>query len=266
LTDARAAGLDALPAARGFGSDFFEESGSGLFMFALTFDIDWAPDEVIADTLELLAASGVKATFFATHKSPLLEGFDRERFEVGLHPNFNPILEGSQEDFRRPVDALLAAFPSSRGVRSHSLVAGTQIIGYFMQAGLKYDSNILLPYQCGLKPFYHCSGLVRIPYFWEDDVHMAYGRPPLLADISLSPGSLHIFDFHPVHVFLNTFSESHYAAAKRYYQEPRALLGLRNTERPGVRDLLVELLEYVRAYEVKTVRLIDVAERAGVSW
>ena len=230
-------------------------------MFALTFDVDWAPDEVLDDTLGLLAAAGCKATFFATHKSPALGGLGAGGFEVGIHPNFNPVMEGSGGDFRRPVDELLSAFPDSRGVRSHSLVDGAMLISHFVRVGLKYDSNILLPYQRGLRPFHHCTGLVRIPYFWEDDVHFGYGRPFLLEDVPLDPGSLNVFDFHPVHVFLNTCDQAHYDGAKRFYQEPARLLECRNTRRPGVRDLLTELLGHIRAEHAETATLGVVAER-----
>ena len=39
----------------------------------LTFDIDWACDEVLADTVRLVEAAGVMATWFVTHDTPLLE-------------------------------------------------------------------------------------------------------------------------------------------------------------------------------------------------
>ena len=41
-------------------------------MIALAFDIDWAPDAVLADTLELVAEVGVPVTLFATHATPPL--------------------------------------------------------------------------------------------------------------------------------------------------------------------------------------------------
>ena len=39
----------------------------------LTFDIDWASDEVLGYCIDLVESFGVKATWFATHATPLPE-------------------------------------------------------------------------------------------------------------------------------------------------------------------------------------------------
>ena len=38
----------------------------------LTFDIDWATDEVLSDTIDLVEAAQVCATWFVTHDTPVL--------------------------------------------------------------------------------------------------------------------------------------------------------------------------------------------------
>ena len=61
----------------------------------LTLDIDWAHDEVLNDTIDLLESSGIKATWFATHDTKVLERLRvNQNFEIGIHPNFNPLLDG----------------------------------------------------------------------------------------------------------------------------------------------------------------------------
>ena len=40
---------------------------------SLTLDIDWAPDWMVADAADRLAGAGVRATWFATHASPVLQ-------------------------------------------------------------------------------------------------------------------------------------------------------------------------------------------------
>ena len=61
----------------------------------LTIDIDWAPDFVILDTVELLLKYNVVATILVTHDSPLLQDLrSHKNFEFGIHPNFNPLLNG----------------------------------------------------------------------------------------------------------------------------------------------------------------------------
>jgi len=67
----------------------------------ITIDIDWVPDKVLEYTLELLSKAGVPCTIFATHATGLLNGLDRNQFEIGIHPNFNPLLNGSKKKQRK---------------------------------------------------------------------------------------------------------------------------------------------------------------------
>jgi peptidoglycan/xylan/chitin deacetylase (PgdA/CDA1 family) len=211
-------------------------------MIALTFDIDWAPDAVIEDTLALLDAHGAKATLFATHETAVLDGLDAGRIEVGIHPNFNPLLDGGGGSVDAVLDRMLEAFPAARGVRSHSMTQSSGLLAKFAERGLIYDANHVLPY-LPVQPFRLWTGMVRIPYNWEDDVHWLYGRSFDDAGIDVDGWPLCVFDFHPIHVYLNTESADRYAAARAHYQDPRRLAGLRNTtSTPGARDMLLGLL------------------------
>ena len=59
----------------------------------VTLDIDWAADEVILDSLKLLEQADVSVTFFVTHRTPILERIKgNPKFEIGIHPNFNQLL------------------------------------------------------------------------------------------------------------------------------------------------------------------------------
>jgi hypothetical protein len=46
---------------------------------AITFDIDWAPDFMIAECMDICARAGVPASFYATHPSPLLAEIEQDR-------------------------------------------------------------------------------------------------------------------------------------------------------------------------------------------
>lgn len=223
----------------------------------LTFDLDWAPEEVVADTIEILERFPVGATFFATHASALMRGLERPRHELAIHPNFNPLLNGGGGHARAVIDDLMRQYPEARGSRAHSLVQGSPIYNHLAEAGLRYDCSLLLPYQVGLRPHTLPNGLVRIPYFWEDDAHFAYRRPFVLDRIDLDPVEPNIFDFHPVHIYLNTEVEERYLAAKPSYQDPRSLLAHRNVDTPGTRSLLIEILEEVAAGRLNCRPLVD---------
>jgi hypothetical protein len=65
----------------------------------LTLDIDWAHDEILAKTIDLLDRSGVQATWFVTHDTPLLERLcANPNYELGIHPNFNWLLAGDSRN------------------------------------------------------------------------------------------------------------------------------------------------------------------------
>jgi hypothetical protein len=150
----------------------------------LTFDIDWCSDEVLSFTLDIIEKNNIKATFFVTHETKLL---DRMRanpnIELGIHPNFNPLLSG---DFRygKNIDEVVGYYknivPEAVSVRSHSMTQNSHILDSFEKAGLIYDSNTFVPYSSDieLKPYKHWTKkLIKVPYFWEDDVHfiMSWG-------------------------------------------------------------------------------------------
>ena len=91
--------------------------------FFLTFDVDWAHEEIIADTLNLLYNHDASATFFATHESSVLKSvIEDKKHEVGIHPNFNDLINNTcvGENAESRLKNLLELFPSAKSIRSHS--------------------------------------------------------------------------------------------------------------------------------------------------
>lgn len=211
-------------------------------MIFFTSDIDWAPDEVIDDMLTIFDKYNQKCTMFATHDSGSIKNA-RGIHEIGIHPNFNPLFSQNKQDSNaeKIIDDLMALYPESVGVRSHSTTTSSGLLDLFYRKGLKYDSNLFIPYQ-DVRPFALWNGFVRIPYNWEDDVHYLYNKSFANPELTFDLDYL-IFDFHPIHVFLNTEKESRYINAKKFYKDPTKLLEFRNNSTPGARTLLISLLE-----------------------
>ena len=84
---------------------------------SITFDVDWAKDEIMQPIVEKLEKLNIKATFFATHQSDLINNLDRNLFEIGIHPNFLNI----PGDYETPVKELKSWYSEALGVRSHHL-------------------------------------------------------------------------------------------------------------------------------------------------
>jgi hypothetical protein len=228
-------------------------------MIAITVDIDWAPEEVIEDTISFFKESNIKCTFFCTHKSHILERADKNLFELSIHPNFNFLLEGKVGTAEKIIDDLLNIFPESIGIRSHSLMQSSVLLNLFAKKGMKYECNQFLPYARNVQPTVLWNGLLRLPFIWEDDTHWMYHKNFSSLDIDLDQGGLKIFNFHPIHIFLNTIDSNDYNKVKDHYQNPNELKIFRN-QGPikGVRDALILLIKTIQTNRLTTHKLSEI--------
>lgn len=220
----------------------------------ITLDVDWAPDGVIAPVLEALRASAVKATFFATHASPLLASIAGDDVEVGLHPNFNHCAG----DFDTPLRTLKDAYPDARGARSHSLFVSSHILQLYRRYGLRYESNNFMPMHQHLHPVMRFENFVSIPFYWSDDRLDVYDWFDL-DTLRLDTPGLKVLNFHPMHVFMNTSSEEHYLSYKAHYQDAGALRPFVNGG-TGVRSLFDAVLQSIGDRGVPTYTMAEICD------
>ena len=231
----------------------------------LTFDTDWADDAVLRATIDVLETHKVAATIFATHASPALTDLKgHPRIEVGLHPNFNPLLEpGARGDAATVLGDLHAVFPSAVSIRSHSLLQSSGLQYLFAGRGLVYEVNQFVPSWSGIacKPYREISGLIRVPYFWEDDVHvMALARGLATswdAGALLDRPGLKMFDFHPIHVFLNTEHMDRYESSREHHRDATRLAAHRCAT-SGTRTFLLDVIEQGLSRGFQFRRVADV--------
>ncbi|MBK7450428.1 MAG: hypothetical protein IPJ47_13810, partial [Anaerolineales bacterium] len=101
----------------------------------MTFDIDWAHDDVLNDTIDLVEEANIAATWFVTHETPLLSRLRaNSKFELGLHPNFNFLLEGdirNGKNCHEVIDRMYAIVPEAVSARSHSMTQNSGILELF---------------------------------------------------------------------------------------------------------------------------------------
>ena len=215
----------------------------------LSIDIDWAHDDVLAETIDLVEEYRVPATWFVTHETPLLTRLrSHPDFELGIHPNFNFLLSGDGRAGRNAtevVDRLMAIVPEAKSVRSHSTTQNSGLLDLFARRGLTHECNTFIPVQSGmaLKPWRLWSELTRVPYFWEDDVACLYGPESSAWTMSRLIGlkGIKVFNFHPVHIFLNTEHMDRYEKTRAWHRAPQELRAHRY-EGEGSRTHFLELL------------------------
>jgi hypothetical protein len=213
----------------------------------LTFDIDWASDEVLNYTVDILEKYDVAATFFATHDTPVLQRIrENPKFELGIHPNFNFLLNGSHEkgqNFNEVLKGILEIVPEAKSVRSHSLTQNSFLLEAFKNVGLTHDANhfISVIAEMELRPWPLWNGLIRCPFFWEDDVHFTE-KDSYSVDQLLNRKGLKIFNFHPIHVYLNTEEAQRYESTRAYHRNFSQLSNFRY-KGYGTENIMLELIE-----------------------
>ena len=185
--------------------------------YALTFDIDWAPDFAILKCLDLVEQANCKATFFATHDTPLNREIISRGHNLGIHPNFLP---GSSQgsDVISIIAECLNYAPDAWCMRTHSLVQSTpllfEIFSNFPQ--LKLDVSIFMhrsPFAHKVSWNFDGVSFDRLLYNWEDDAQFCYYSFEEKSELFF--GDLTVFNFHPIHVFLNTSDGSEHLRLKK---------------------------------------------------
>ena len=223
-------------------------------MICLSFDQDWAPAWATLAVLERLESAGVPGTFFCTNECPSLARLRASALvELGWHPNFLP---GSSHgaSFEEVLDAMEALVPGARGARAHALMRGTPLLLAYRDRGLVYDASDIHDGVSGLEPFVSWTGLVRLPIFFEDDVHLQRGLPCRIENLDLGSVGLKVFNLHPVLVALNASSPEAYEALKKDLAHRGVPLAdareedfarHRQDRQPGVADLFDAVLEHL---------------------
>lgn len=191
--------------------------------YVITIDVDWAPDWAIAEVADSLIENNVKATWFITHDSKGIRKLFKypHLFEIGLHPNFHQ--ESTQGKTPEEVMMYLKRIaPSAKSVRTHGLVQSSRLFRMVREDfNILHDVSLFLPKTSNIIPhemFFseNKKGLLRFPYFWEDDEEMYRPEPCFsFRHKEYHVYGLKIFNFHPIHIVLNSSDRDNYYSCKR---------------------------------------------------
>lgn len=184
----------------------------------ITLDVDWAPDFVIEYVSKLLINENVSATWFITHDSPAIQNLMKIKlFEIGLHPNFEENSTQGKDPYSI-LKNLKSIAPNSTSVRMHNLLQSTPILKILTEYGIQNECSLMLEHNFKLQPFFSkYFNLYRFPFFWEDDVTMSYSFNWTECEFKNS-SSLQIFNFHPIHIFLNSQTMDNYQNLKSKFE------------------------------------------------
>lgn len=221
----------------------------------ITLDNEWAPDFMLSFVANILSKKSIKATWFVTNDSSFLETLKKNKlFEVGIHPNFaSNSTQGEDPD--SILDNLKKIVPEAKSSRSHSLFQSTHLFLKFDKHGIENDVSLFLPGIINSQPHYlKFANLYRFPFTWEDDIALLENDDLNISKYNLR--GLQIFNFHPIHIYLNSNNLA-------LYQKLKADIGIINlTEKnikqyinkgEGVKTFFLRLLDLINSKKSYTI-------------
>lgn len=238
-------------------------------VFILTADVDWASDYCIHSLVAFGHERGITPTLFVTHDSPAINALRAERhIECGIHPNFLPGSTHGEEP-EAVIAHLLSIVPQPVATRCHHYLDSSAIAHSLVANGQCVDSNICLLLQPALKPLLHCSGLMRLPCFWEDDAHWERGFAwdfDRLRPAFFTPG-LKLLNIHPFMFTLNIPDAAFYTRHKQYITSLDA--GYASELRfhgPGPATFLAEMIDAVHKEGLGFTTLSALVDELKMEW
>ncbi len=232
-------------------------------IICLTFDVDWASEEALKFTYEIIEKYNYKTTFFLTHRSELLLSLiEKNYIDSGIHPNF---LENSSQgsSYAEVIDFCTDFLPSAESFRCHRYFDVNDITDAFVKKGFKYDSN-LCTFLERVEPFVHRSGLIRFPIFFEDGAYLFHKGNLNFREVGkelfYKPG-LMILNIHPMHMALNSPDFQYARRIKDILTwEEWNKLDYKSLEKIsykgyGIREFIIELFEFIKKENIKIFSL-----------
>jgi hypothetical protein len=211
----------------------------------LTLDVDWAHDDVLSDSIDLIEQADAPATWYITHDTPILSRLRKNtKFQLGIHPNFNFLLENDTRNGKNAeevIDRLMDIVPEAKTVRSHSLTQSERLLDLFAKKGLTHIGNAYIPASAAMHvvPWQLWSGLVIVPHCFQDNADLRCQQHRL----NLDNDGLLVFNFHPIHIFLNTENIDRYESTRLLHRQAAELIQYRSTDRLGARSLFKKILQ-----------------------
>jgi len=231
-------------------------------MICLTFDTDWMSERALARFLDEFSLPG-RATFFCHQPYRCLQGAGHE---ICPHPTLSD-LGRWRDEFAALVRRVN---PGARGTRTHSCVFSHAIAVGLHEMQLEYVSQASALYEDGVRPFRHPWGIWELPIYYMDNMDF-WTAPnwPELCHEPFSPqwieravqgSALYVFDFHPVHVALNTRTPDDYRRMKDHVVSGDASPFDLAVAGRGARSYFTELCVAMAAAGIGSVSCSDVVD------
>ncbi|MEZ5849025.1 MAG: hypothetical protein R3D68_00050 [Hyphomicrobiaceae bacterium] len=226
-------------------------------MISLSFDTDHMSEDRMLAFLGSTTIPG-RATFFCTNQYACLS---ETRHELAPHPYL-----GEEADWPRELSNMRRLFPDAKGWRSHSCVYSHILAEWVGRNGYQYVSTQDNLGAEGIEPIRETFGVWQVPIYYMDNLDFsdvrfwgASSRKPFDREIivrSLQGAGLYVFDFHPIHLMLNSPSYEFYAAARDQFKSGAPIDSLAFTGY-GARSFFDELVNEMLARDIESATIHD---------
>ena len=227
----------------------------------LSFDQDWASDEICLSIADLLISKNIKSTWFITNKGFFLEKLMQfpDLFELGIHPNFLP--DSSHGNSLMDVlDNITSIVPMARVSRGHAVFQYGSILQVMRNKyNISWDLTMFMYEKDNLYPTKLFTSpenfLYRLPVFWCDDHEFNNPEKDWSLKKYQSVFGVKVFSFHPIHVYLNSGTAADYINYKNNNSNEELksfinpLIGCRNAF-----DDLLDVLSYQQNYFISQLK------------
>ena len=229
-------------------------------MICLSFDTDHLDEVRMREFLAAVPVPG-DGTFFCTQPYDCLG----EPHELCPHPFL-----GEAQGWAAELQAKRKELPDAVGWRSHTCIYSHLIAQDVAASGYLYASTQYQPV-AATRPFREVWGLWHMPIYYMDNLDFSHGRfwpevdhvafAPEVIDTALADDGIYVFDFHPVHLLLNSVSAEAYLARRDAFLAGESVEELRCDGR-GARTFYDELCARMKETGSPSVRMRD----ALASW
>lgn len=237
-----------------------------------TMDLDWASENVVKKTLDFFINRGICPTVFITHYSECAFQYAAKgKVDLGIHPNFiQPSSQGNSID--EIIQYCMNLLPNSKVFRCHRWFASNDVYDCLYQKGLRYESNLCTMMDV-IPPFYHRSGMISFPTFFEDGAWLYHNENLCLKDdIDLfNVEGLKVFDIHPMHFVINTPYFRYMRDIKDALPRDKwnnlteeDIISMTNYNMPGIGDFIRDLIEYYQRKKINFYTLKQVYESFSI--
>lgn len=239
-------------------------------IICITMDLEWASDDAIKYTINLINKYTNKFSIFISHSSKyIMEILKSNEIDIGIYPDF---LKNSKHG-RNPKEVMnyfIKFIPNAISFRCHKYYDSMDICEILFNNGFKYDSNVFtnLEYK---EPFLHKSGLIRFPVYFDDNHYIYQGKSLNFTNIKdniFNKPGLYVFNIHPMLMSLNPPDYSYIRKVKSAVPQ-KTWNNLTHKEiqhisyrGKGLRNFVLDVFKYIKSEGYYIYSLNDIYENA----